>query len=110
MFRPKTTRVLAVLAMLALLAGALAAPAEAKKKKKKKPRPCATYQAPDFAGDAETTVVTDAATEEEPIELELSTGPGLGFTSPDDPNGGQGETSQVFHNVQVDSKAKTAGL
>jgi hypothetical protein len=109
MFRPQTTRLLAMLAMVALLAGALAAPAEAKKRKKK-PRPCATYQSPEFAAEAETTVVTDKATEEKPIEIELSTGPGLSFSNPDDPNGGTGEASHVFHNVQVDSKAKSAGL
>lgn len=110
MFRPKTTRVFAVLAMVALLAGALAAPAEAQKRKKKKPRPCATYESPEFAGEAETTKVTDEATEGEPIEITVATDHGLGFTSADDPSGGQGMATHKFHNVQVDSKAKTAGL
>lgn len=102
--RVRTIRTLAVVASTALVLGAyVAAPAEAKKK-------CAKYAAPDWAADAETTVVTDKATADAPIEIELETGPGLGFTNPDYPGDETGEVSHSFHNVVVDSKAKSGNL
>lgn len=105
----RTIRTMAVLASTALVLGAfLAMPADAKKKKK--PKKCAPYSSPDWATDAETTVLTDAATEEAPVEVEIATDPGLGFTSTDGPDGDTGETSHKFHNVLVDTKAASANL
>ncbi|MGH2820162.1 MAG: hypothetical protein ACRDJ5_05890, partial [Actinomycetota bacterium] len=70
--RSRILRTLALLATATLVVGAFAAgPAEAKKKKKKKV--CAEYVAGDYAGEAETTVVTEAATEEAPIEVTVAT-------------------------------------
>ncbi len=101
-------RSFAVIASAALILGAFtAAPAEAKKKKKK-PKACPAYTTPEWAGgDVETTIVTDAATAEEPVEVTLTAGPGLGFSS-SDPGGGEGAPSSIFHNVVVDSAASTA--
>ncbi|MGH2731155.1 MAG: hypothetical protein ACRDJI_11190 [Actinomycetota bacterium] len=102
--RSRTLRTLALLATATLVVGAFAAgPAEAKKK-------CRPYKPGTLGAEAETTKVTDAATEEAPIEVELDTAPGLGFTNADDPSGDTGPTSHAFHNVQVDSKAASAGL
>ena len=103
----KTLRSLAVLASAALVLGAFVAPADAKKKKVKQ---CAPYAAPSWAGEAETSVVTDAATADAPVEVELTTAPGAGFTSPDDPEGGTGDVTKVYHNVVVDSAASSAPL
>ena len=102
-----------------LIAGALAAPsADAAKKKKKKPKPkpkvkaCAPYVPGAEGKDGKTIVVTDAATAEKPLEVILSLEPGVG-------QGGMPEAvnptttmlqSHVYQNVQVDSKAKEAGL
>lgn len=107
----RTTRAIAVIGAASLLVGALAAgPADAKKKKKKKKPPvCATYVPGDLGAEAETSVVTNEHTEEAPLEVTLSTGPGLGFTSTD-PGGDTGETSHVYQNIQVDSSSPTAGL
>ncbi|MFN2389478.1 MAG: hypothetical protein ABR575_07755, partial [Actinomycetota bacterium] len=52
-----------------------------KPKKPKKPKPpagCAAYVPGEAGADAETTKVTDAATAEAPVEVELDTGPGVG--------------------------------
>lgn len=105
----KTLRSLAVLASAAMVLGAFVAPADAKKKKKKAPV-CAPYTTPEWAGEAETTTVTDKATAEAPIEIELSTAAGVGFTNADDPEGGDGDVTRVFHNVVVDSAAASAPL
>ena len=107
----KTVRTLAVVASAALLVGAfVVAPAEAKKRKKKKPPVCATYVSPEWAtGAAETTKVTDAATAEAPVEVTITAGPGLGFTSPDGEASDEGETSHVYQNVQVDTAAPAGG-
>lgn len=105
----KTVRTLAVVASAALLVGASVAPADAKKKKKKKPPVCATYVSPEWAtGAAETTIVTEAATAESPVEVTITTAAGLGFTSPDGAASDEGETSHVYQNVQVDT-ASPAG-
>jgi hypothetical protein len=101
----KSMRTLAVGASAALVLGAfVAAPAEAKKKK------CGKYAAPSWAGDAETTTVTDAATADAPISIELTTGPALGFTNANYPGDETGSISHVFQNVIVDTKAKSANL
>ena len=102
----KTLRSLAVLASAALVVGAFVAPADAKKKAKK----CAPYASPSWAVDAETTVLTDKATADAPVEVELTTAPGVGFTSADDPSGGTGDVTKVYHNVVVDSAAASAPL
>jgi hypothetical protein len=100
----KMIRSLAVVAMAALALGAFsAAPASAKKK-------CGKFTAPDWAGDAETTVVTDKATADAPITIDLSTGPGAGFTSTDYPADETGSITHVFQNVIVDTNAKSANL
>jgi hypothetical protein len=100
----KSIRTVAVLASAALVLGAfVAAPAEAKRK-------CRPYKPGALGAEAEITKVTDAATEEAPIEVEISTAPGAGFTNADDPAGDTGATSHAFHNVQVDSKAASAAL
>ena len=101
----KTIRSLAVLASATLVLGAFVAnPAAAKKKK------CPKYAAPDWAGEAETTIVTDAATADAPIEITLATGPGLGTTNADYPGDETGEISHAFQNVVVDTNAKSANL
>lgn len=102
--RSKNIRTLALVASAALVLGAfVAGPAEARKK-------CRPYKPGALGAEAETTKVTDAATEAAPVEVELSTGPGAGFTNADDPSGDTGATSHAFHNVQVDSKSSTAAL
>ncbi|MDQ3952441.1 MAG: hypothetical protein M3279_05685 [Actinomycetota bacterium] len=110
MVSKKTIRTLSVIASAALIVGAFTAgPADAKKKKKK-PKACATYVPGELGADQPVTVVTDAATAEAPVEVELDTGPGVGFTSPDGPQDDTGDTSHVFTNVQVDSAARETGL
>jgi hypothetical protein len=101
----KLTRSVAVLAAATLVLGAfVAAPAEAKKKKKKTPPPCAAYVPGEQGAEAETVVVTDAATEEAPVEVALTAGPGAGAAGPYD------ETTSVFQNIQVDTAGSEAGL
>ena len=103
-------RIIAVVASAALVAGALlAVPADAAKKKKKKPKACPAYTTPDWAGEAETTIVTDAATADAPIELEIETAAGLG-TSSGTPGGGSGAPSSVYHNFVIDSAAPTSNV
>lgn len=102
----KSLRTLAVVASTTLVLGAfVAAPAEAKKKKA-----CPKFTAPDWAADAETTVLTEAATAEEPVTLEFTTGPGAGTTNADYPDDGNGTLSHSFQNIVVDSKAKSANV
>lgn len=110
----RTIRTLAVLASAALVLGAFtASPADAKKKRKKKakkPPACAPYQPGEAGADAPITVVTNAATEEKPVELEVETAEGLGFSSAEGPSGDEGHTSHAYSNVQVDSAKSGAGL
>lgn len=102
----KSLRALAVVASAALILGAfVAAPADAKKKKA-----CPKFTAPDWAADAETTILTDAATAEEPVTLEFTTGHGAGTTSTDYPEDGDGTLSHSFQNVVVDTKAKSSNI
>ena len=104
----RIVRTLAVLASAGLILGAfVAAPADAKKKKK--PKACAEYVPGETGAEAETTVVTDAATAEKPVEVTLDTGEGLGLSSADGPDGDYGHTNHAYTNVQVDS-AGDAGL
>jgi hypothetical protein len=82
-----------------------------KNKKSTQNEKCAAYEPGELGAEVEeeTTIVTDEATEEKPIEVPVDTGPGLGFTSTD-PGGDTGPTSHTYHNIQVDPKAKTTGL
>ena len=99
-----------VLASVALILGAFVAPADAKKKKPKPPPPppaCAPFAPGEAGAEAPTTVVTDAATAEAPLLVELETEMGLA----DDLGLGEVDnTSSVFHNIQVDSAKPNAGL
>lgn len=78
-----------------------------KGKKKSKGKKCAAYKPGEQGAEAETTVVTDKATEKSPIEVTIEAPPGVGV-------GGNAATEALighaFQNVQVDSKSKTAGL
>lgn len=105
----RSIKSLSVVATSALILGAfVAGPADAKKKKKPKPPPpppvCAPYTPGEQGADAETTVVTPAATADAPVEVALHTEPGIGV-------GGNSVTetfiSHVFQNVQVDSEGPT---
>lgn len=106
----KLLRSIGVVASAALVLGAfVAAPADAKKKKKK-PKACPAYTTPSWAEGAETSIVTDAATADAPIEVEITTEPGAGFTSAGEPGGTTGHATFKYHNIVVDSAAATANL
>lgn len=109
MSKQRSIRTLSVVASAALIVGVFAAgPADAKKKKK--PAVCAPYVPGELGADQPVTVVTDAATAEAPVSIELDTHEGLGFTSPDGASGDEGAPSHVFTNVQVDSASPSTGL
>ena len=103
-----TRRLLSLALVGALAAGAFVAPVAEAGKKKKKKKVCAPYAAPEGSAVEETTVVTDAATEEAPVEVAVPTDAGLGIGR--DPDGFGAEVSQAFVPVQVDSKKSGAGL
>lgn len=80
-----------------------------------KPKPpavpaCPAYVPGEQGAEAETTIVTDAATEEKPVELEFDAGRGLGGPLiggvPVPPD----QTKHNYHNVQIDSQAAEVGL
>lgn len=84
-----------------------------KKKKAKKPKKppadvCPAYVPGEEGAEAETSVVTDAATAEAPLVVELTAGPGL--TADISGEGLYDETTSVYQNVQVDSAGTSAGL
>lgn len=109
--RIRSLRGFAVVASVALLVGAVAAgPAEAKKKKKKKAPVCAPYTPGELGAGQEVKVITDAATKDAPVEIPVTTGPGLGFSSPDGPSGDEGHVEHVYVPVQVDSAAKSTAI
>lgn len=112
--KSRSIRTLAVLASAGLLVGAfVATPAEAARRKKRKPPVCAPMVPAEKAADAEIVKVTDAATAEAPIEVVLTTGPGMGMGRPGSDFNGvpTGDAaSESFVNVQVDSVAPSAGL
>jgi hypothetical protein len=100
---------LAVVLTAALALSVFAAlPAEAKKKKKKKPPVCAPYTPGELGAEAETLVITDAATAEAPVIQPLTFDPY--FFEGISVNGVPGEAPTNTINVQVDSAAATAGL
>ena len=103
-----TKRVFSVLVSGVLLAAFVAAPASDALAKKKKPKACAAYAPGELGAGAETVVVTDAQTAEAPLAVPITLGPAfdegiLEIT-------GAGETPRAYVNVQVDSKAASAGL
>lgn len=102
----RSKRALATLLAAALAVGMVGVPvAEAGKKKKKV---CTPFAPPEGSAVEETTVVTDAATEEAPLEVTVPTGPGLGIgRNPDDFGAA---VSQQYVPVQVDSKKSGMGL
>lgn len=105
----RTLRIVAVAGAAALMLGAfVAGPAEARKKKKKKPPVCATYVPSGGAEGGEVVTVTDAATADAPIEVTVTTQPGLGSGRPGDDLGDT--VSEAFVPVQVDTAAATSGL
>lgn len=108
----RTVRTLSVVASVVLIVGAFAAgPADAKKKKKKPvPAGCAAYVPGELGAGQPVTVVTDAATAEAPVEVEIDTAEGVGFTSPNGSADDEGMPSHVFTNVQVDSASPETGL
>ena len=88
-----------------------ALPAEAKKKKKKKkkkPPVCAPYLPGESGAEAETLVVTDAATAEAPVTHAFSLD--AYFFEGISVQGVPGAAPSSAINVQVDSAAPTAGL
>ncbi len=101
----RMSRTLSVLACAALIVGAFtAAPADAKKKRKPKAPACPAYTPGDAGKDAETTVVTDAATAEAPVVFEATAARGLGAVL------AYNQTSSIYHNIQVDTAGPSAGL
>lgn len=108
----RSIKTLTVLASAALIATSLlGGTADAKKKKKPKPPPappaCAPFAPGELGAEAPTTVVTDAATAEAPVVVELETDMGLA----DDLGLGEVDnTTSVYQNVQVDSANPSAGL
>ena len=111
--RARSIRTLAVLASVGLLVGAFGAgPADAKKKKKKKKAPsCAPVTAGGNGAEAELVRLTTAATAEKPVEIELETAQGLGFSSTAPDGGGdEGATSHVYQNLQVISAVPGTAL
>lgn len=102
-------RALSVLMIIGLVGSLFAAGTiDASAKKRKKKKVCKAYVAPERAADVETVKVTDKATAETPLELTLATEPGLGVGR--NPANLGARVSHVYQNIQVDSKAKTAGL
>ena len=65
---------------------------------------CPAYVAGEEGAEAETSVVTDAATEEKPVVVELDAGLGLGSAGP------YNETTSLFQNIQVDTASADRGL
>ena len=106
----RSIRTLSVVASAALILGAFVAPADAKKKKPKPPPPpppCAAFAPGEAGAEAPTTIVTDAATAEAPLVIELEADMGLA----DDLGLGEVDnTTSLFQNVQVDSANPNAGL
>ena len=104
---PRFIRTAAVVGLSALVVGAFfAAPADAKKKKK--PAPCSAFAPGELGTDKPTVVVTDTATEAAPL-IQKVTLPESAADADLVGTGAIAPGSDIF-NVQVDSKAKEAGL
>lgn len=111
----KLTRTTGIGVAIALLAGCLLIPSAQAAKR------CGAYKPAEPISDsgqtaealeAKTIKVTDKYTEAKPLVIDYSHGPAFWF--PADPTGAQGQApaveDTVFYNIQVDSKAKYAGL
>ena len=109
----KTLRKLAAVASATLVLGAfVAGPAEAKKKKPKPPpvpAACPAFTPGEEGAAAQTSVVTDAATAEAPVVVELTAAPGLG-NDLGLADHAYDETTAVYQHVQVDTANPSAGL
>lgn len=110
-----TKRTLTVFMAILLVGGLVstsALDAGAAKKKKKKKKVCKPYKPGEMGAEVETVKVTDKATEEAPLEVTLEMDPGagqaIGIGAVDAVT--TAAQSHVYYNVQVDSKAKKAGL
>lgn len=66
---------------------------------------CGAYVPGELGAEAETTVVTEEATEEAPIVVEYTLGPAFGKVDP-----AYDLSTRVSHNVQLDSVGPEAGL
>lgn len=78
-----------------------------KKKKRRKVRQCGAFKPGEAGADKPMVKVTDAATEEEPVEQTVELDMSLADVVPSQAGG---EPSTEHFNIQVDSKAKEAGL
>jgi hypothetical protein len=112
----KTLHMLLVMVLITgLIAGAALDAGAKKKKKKKKKKPkvktCAPYVPGELGAEAETIKITDANTAEAPLEATLTLDPGVGQATglPTDAATTAAQ-SHAYVNVQVDPKAKEAGL
>lgn len=110
-------KALSVLVMATLVASVIAVPAAdaaKKKKKKKKPKPaaCADFVPGEFGTEKPSMQVTDAATEEAPVEQQVT----LAASAADlrllsaIPEAGPLAATYDYFNVQVDSAAADVGL
>ena len=107
MTSPRFIRTVAVIAMSAFVLGAfVAGPADAKKKKKK-PAVCSAFQPGEYGTDKPTLVVTDTATEDAPAIQKVTVAESAADA---DLTGLALSPGTDVFNVQVDSKAKEAGL
>ncbi|MDQ3962577.1 MAG: hypothetical protein M3277_01465 [Actinomycetota bacterium] len=71
---------------------------------------CPAYVPGEEGAEAETTIVTDAATEEKPVVVELDSEAGLGAMPIRGTPVPYDETYHFFHNVQVDTAAADTGI
>jgi len=86
---------------------------EGKKKgcnKEPKAAKCGAFTPAEQGKDAETTVVTDAATAEAPIETHVVMDPAVGLITGEIQGQKNPLTSDAYFNVQVDPKAPSTGL
>jgi hypothetical protein len=87
-----------------------------KGKKKKKclkkhaAKPCTAYTPGEKGAEAETSVVTDAATAEAPIEVPLTMDPSVGAFSGEVQGQANPLVSHAIQNVQVDTSSADSGL
>lgn len=106
-------KTIAVALAIGLVVGAMVAPADAKKKRKKKKPPapavCAPFTPNAEAADAPILVLTDANTEEAPLEHAVSLDASIGNY---DPGVGMGPfaSDTAWFNVQADSASERIGV